>query len=141
MPYHTPHLRLSHADTCFESNPSIFGYMRRHLYRHRPLAHLYVRLTTQGFDEFMNLVLDDAEEVYIAKAGKETKARQDLGEWPGDFWGRVLSVGCRSVLRFCVGYGDWYRSARLSSACVFGISLQDEGVVNVGKEREEGNHP
>lgn len=29
----------------------------------------------------MNLVLDDAEEVYIAKPGKEAKARQDLGEW------------------------------------------------------------
>ena len=29
----------------------------------------------------MNLVLDDAEEVYIAKSGKETKARQDLGKW------------------------------------------------------------
>lgn len=28
----------------------------------------------------MNLVLDDAEEVYVEKAGKETKARQDLGE-------------------------------------------------------------
>jgi len=27
----------------------------------------------------MNLVLDDAEEVYIEKSGKETKARQDLG--------------------------------------------------------------
>jgi small nuclear ribonucleoprotein (snRNP)-like protein len=35
----------------------------------------------QGFDEFMNLVLDDAEEVYIEKSGKETKARQDLGKW------------------------------------------------------------
>jgi small nuclear ribonucleoprotein (snRNP)-like protein len=29
----------------------------------------------------MNLVLDDAEEVYIEKSGKETKARQDLGKW------------------------------------------------------------
>jgi small nuclear ribonucleoprotein (snRNP)-like protein len=28
----------------------------------------------------MNLVLDDAEEVYIEKSGKETKARQDLGK-------------------------------------------------------------
>lgn len=35
---------------------------------------------SQGFDEFMNLVLDDAEEVYIEKSGKETKARQDLGK-------------------------------------------------------------
>jgi small nuclear ribonucleoprotein (snRNP)-like protein len=29
----------------------------------------------------MNLVLDDAEEVYIEKSGKETKARQDLGKY------------------------------------------------------------
>jgi len=29
----------------------------------------------------MNLVLDDAEEVYFEKSGKETKARQDLGKW------------------------------------------------------------
>lgn len=28
----------------------------------------------------MNLVLDDAEEVYIEKEGKEVKPRQDLGE-------------------------------------------------------------
>jgi hypothetical protein len=40
----------------------------------------------QGFDEFMNLVLDDAEEVYIEKAGKEVKPRQDLGKWGADTW-------------------------------------------------------
>lgn len=36
----------------------------------------------QGFDEFMNLVLDDAEEVYdcSAKPGKEVKPRRELGE-------------------------------------------------------------
>lgn len=28
----------------------------------------------------MNLVLDDAEEVYVEKAGKEVKPRQDLGQ-------------------------------------------------------------
>lgn len=28
----------------------------------------------------MNLVLDDAEEVYVEKAGKEAKPRQDLGK-------------------------------------------------------------
>jgi len=39
-----------------------------------------VSFAQQGFDEFMNLVLDDAEEVYIEKSGKETKARQDLGK-------------------------------------------------------------
>jgi len=33
----------------------------------------------QGFDEFMNVVLDDAEEVYVEKAGKEIKARRELG--------------------------------------------------------------
>ena len=33
----------------------------------------------------MNLVLDDAEEVYIEKSGKETKARQDLGKWLSHF--------------------------------------------------------
>ncbi|WVF69068.1 hypothetical protein IAT40_003842 [Kwoniella sp. CBS 6097] len=34
-----------------------------------------------GFDEFMNLVLDDAEEVYDcgAKAGKEVPPRRELG--------------------------------------------------------------
>lgn len=34
----------------------------------------------------MNLVLDDAEEVYIEKAGKEVKPRQDLGKWGADTW-------------------------------------------------------
>lgn len=34
----------------------------------------------QGFDEFMNVVLDDAEEVYTEKQGKEVKARRELGE-------------------------------------------------------------
>lgn len=28
----------------------------------------------------MNLVLDDAEEVYVEKAGKDVKPRQDLGQ-------------------------------------------------------------
>ncbi|WWD18855.1 hypothetical protein CI109_103310 [Kwoniella shandongensis] len=34
-----------------------------------------------GFDEFMNLVLDDAEEVYDigAKSGKEVQPRRELG--------------------------------------------------------------
>ncbi|WRT66770.1 uncharacterized protein IL334_003733 [Kwoniella shivajii] len=34
-----------------------------------------------GFDEFMNLVLDDAEEVYdcAAKPGKEVPPRKELG--------------------------------------------------------------
>ncbi|KAK6907914.1 hypothetical protein V866_003250 [Kwoniella sp. B9012] len=34
-----------------------------------------------GFDEFMNLVLDDAEEVYdcATKPGQEPKPRRDLG--------------------------------------------------------------
>ncbi|GFZ50445.1 Small nuclear ribonucleoprotein E [Saitozyma sp. JCM 24511] len=34
-----------------------------------------------GFDEFMNVVLDDAEEVYdcSAKPGKEVKPRRELG--------------------------------------------------------------
>lgn len=45
----------------------------------------------QGFDEFMNLVLDDAEEVYIEKSGKETKARQDLGTFI------IYSVSCGRV--------------------------------------------
>jgi len=31
---------------------------------------------SQGFDEFMNLVIDDAEEVYV----KESKPRVTLGE-------------------------------------------------------------
>jgi len=30
---------------------------------------------TQGFDEFMNVVLDEATEVYV----KETKPRRELG--------------------------------------------------------------
>ena len=38
-------------------------------------------LPEQGFDEFMNVVLDDAEEVYSEKSGKEVKARRELGEW------------------------------------------------------------
>lgn len=35
----------------------------------------------QGFDEFMNVVLDDAEEVYDcgAKPGKEVPPRRELG--------------------------------------------------------------
>jgi small nuclear ribonucleoprotein E len=39
-------------------------------------------LTSQGFDEFMNVVLDETEEVYdcSAKPGKEVKARRSLGE-------------------------------------------------------------
>ena len=41
---------------------------------------LHLAFLQQGFDEFMNLVLDDAEEVYIEKSGRETKARQDLGK-------------------------------------------------------------
>lgn len=37
----------------------------------------------QGFDEFMNVVIDEAEEVYdcSAKPGKEVKPRRDLGEF------------------------------------------------------------
>lgn len=35
-----------------------------------------VLITMQGFDEFMNLVMDDAEEVYV----KEKKRRQ-VGEF------------------------------------------------------------
>lgn len=36
----------------------------------------------QGFDEFMNVVLDETEEVYdcSAKPGKEVKPRRSLGE-------------------------------------------------------------
>jgi small nuclear ribonucleoprotein (snRNP)-like protein len=32
-------------------------------------------MTTQGFDEFMNVVLDEAAEVYV----KEAKPRRELG--------------------------------------------------------------
>jgi hypothetical protein len=31
----------------------------------------------QGFDEFMNVILDDAEEVYLAKPATSTKAGRD----------------------------------------------------------------
>lgn len=52
-----------------------------------PMAHLSRRrglstrsaANTQGFDEFMNVVLDEADEVYEAKPGKEAKPRRSLG--------------------------------------------------------------
>lgn len=36
----------------------------------------------QGFDEFMNVVIDEAEEVYdcSAKPGKDVKPKRDLGK-------------------------------------------------------------
>jgi small nuclear ribonucleoprotein (snRNP)-like protein len=38
-------------------------------------AYLINGCYTQGFDEFMNLVIDDAAEVYI----KEAKPRREIG--------------------------------------------------------------
>lgn len=36
-----------------------------------------LRLTSQGFDEFMNVVLDEAAEVYV----KDVKPRRELGSF------------------------------------------------------------
>lgn len=46
----------------------------------------------------MNVVLDDAEEVYTEKAGKEIKARRDLGE----FSPRHHSLPHRVTLSSCL---------------------------------------
>lgn len=50
----------------------------------------------------MNLVLDDAEEVYIEKSGKETKPSQDLGTC-FLFSTTIRGTGCRfqGTLRCC----------------------------------------
>ena len=50
-----------------------------------PLPPALVRqqlIVSQGFDEFMNLVIDDAEEVFEfnKKPGKEVKPSRELGE-------------------------------------------------------------
>ena len=59
---------------------------------------ILITLTTQGFDEFMNVVLDEAAEVYV----KEAKPRRELGEWCAEeLWipanhllsGRILLKG------------------------------------------------
>jgi hypothetical protein len=75
------------------------------------------RLTRgQGFDEFMNVVLDDAEEVYdcSAKPGKEVKPRRELGEWERVsvwcFGGRIGSVHhVGSARQVGVGWGPLLR--------------------------------
>jgi hypothetical protein len=61
----------------------------------------------------MNLVLDDAEEVYIEKSGKETKARQDLGKWlvslrgvgGGERRGKRSGGGCWVGVLVIIGKG------------------------------------
>ena len=40
------------------------------------LMEYFVLIFQQGFDEFMNIVLDEAEEVYV----KDVKPRQPIGE-------------------------------------------------------------
>jgi hypothetical protein len=70
-----------------------------------PLLQMTVLTRGQGFDEFMNVVLDDAEEVYdcSAKPGKEVKPRRELGEWElGSAWW----LWCR------IGSGPWVGSGR-----------------------------
>ncbi|ORY31782.1 putative small nuclear ribonucleo protein E [Naematelia encephala] len=60
----------------------LFSYLQK---RQRVLIWLYDNTEFRmegyiaGFDEFMNVVVDDTEEVYIEKPGKETKPRRDLG--------------------------------------------------------------
>ncbi|KAI9634599.1 putative small nuclear ribonucleoprotein E [Dioszegia hungarica] len=62
----------------------LFNYLQKHT---RVVLWLYdntefrIEAFIIGFDEFMNVVLDDAEEVYdcSAKAGKEPKPRRELG--------------------------------------------------------------
>lgn len=56
----------------------------------------------QGFDEFMNVVLDETEEVYdcSAKPGKEVKPRRSLGELQLlVFWGVKLTSAGRILLK------------------------------------------
>ena len=45
----------------------------------------------------MNLVLDDAEEVYIEKEGKEVKPRQDLGQLCCPYLSSFIGVSCLAV--------------------------------------------
>ncbi|ODN81501.1 hypothetical protein L202_01923 [Cryptococcus amylolentus CBS 6039] len=62
----------------------IFSHLQKH---NRVSVWLYdnnefrIEAFVVGFDEFMNLVLDDAEEVYDcgAKPGKEVQPRRELG--------------------------------------------------------------
>jgi hypothetical protein len=57
-----------------------------------------LELTVQGFDEFMNVVIDEAEEVYdcSAKPGKDVKPKRDLGKfYPSVVHGRGTCVVSR----------------------------------------------
>lgn len=57
------------------------------------------RADGQGFDEFMNVVLDETEEVYdcSAKPGKEVKPRRSLGELRQ--YGNALTLAGRILLK------------------------------------------
>ncbi|GJJ09554.1 hypothetical protein Clacol_003777 [Clathrus columnatus] len=48
----------------------------------------------QGFDEFMNLVIDDAEEVYV----KETRPRVKLGQLVKSFLDGILTYVLGRIL-------------------------------------------
>lgn len=58
---------------------------------------LRILADVQGFDEFMNVVLDEAEEVYdcSAKPGKEVKPRRSLGELA--LGGRRIEAPCNWI--------------------------------------------
>lgn len=49
---------------------------------------------SQGFDEFMNVVIDEATEVYV----KDAKPRRELGRCPSTYFVAPLS-DCRPVGR------------------------------------------
>lgn len=108
----------------------------------------------------MNLVLDDAEEVYIEKSGKETKARQDLGTynpqrqlWPsgrhlsssvGHWWDNKTRLMNRSnSIKRRQHHSNW-SYFRIGCWSVFGMDriekeeMEGDGISTRGRGQRQG---